>query len=199
MREEELIKTHVINLNEIREAEKEENHFKLKCLPKKFVFVGLFLIAVGIFFPSFKSLANAEDKVVAYTKSDKNKLTCISNIDNSGLKIYTKTVYNFENQYLKSSKKNITISDNSTKNVTNLNDIRNNLLTTYQSTGNIKYNIYFEDNSLKIEEDINNYNLFNKTGYNITLSNITATGVFDNTYDINKIKKDSEKLGALCN
>ncbi len=199
-KEEELIKTHVINLNEIREAEKDEKHFKTKCLPKKFVIAGLFLIAVGIIFPSFQSLASAETKVSAIKKVNKNRLTCISNIQNEpNYKIYSKITYVFENDRLKSSSKNVNISNITGIDYNSLNAVKQTLDTYYLSTNNITYNTYMKKDSVVTSEIVNDYNLFDKNTYNETLNSWIRIKTFDKNYNLNTIKNESEKLGYLCN
>ena len=164
IRDEELIKTHVININEIREAEKEENQFKVKCLPRKFVIVGAFLIATGLALPGFKNLASAETNAssVAMKNVNKNRLTCISNINlnESNVKVYSKITYVFKNNKLLRTSKNVRLSNITGNDLTNLSNIKAFLDTTYVSNNMITYNIYSSNKSVVVNEIIDDYNTF---------------------------------------
>lgn len=201
IREEELIKTHVININEIREAESREENDTHKKISKKCFFFGFLLIILGICFPFANKYFVSNDTVVAYTSKVKNTLSCVSNIDNNQLnvKVYTVSNYTFDSNN-KLSKSNTKIRVTSPSNdINTINYIIDYYKTIYVDSPSTFYNFYVSGNSLLINQTINNYNLFDYTTYNNEINNFSQTKVFTKDYNMSMIKSDLEKIGNLCN
>ena len=104
--QEELMKTHVLNLKEIREAEANDKRERRKKIPTVFFIIGFILIISGVAISSFVAYKNAHKKEPIKVTKNKNKLTCISNLkdDYYLMDIHTETVYTFNNSKLYSSK-----------------------------------------------------------------------------------------------
>ena len=67
--QEELMKTHVLNLNEIREAEKKDKIEKRKKTPIALLILGIILIIIGISYSIFLT----HKKLTAPQKTEKEK------------------------------------------------------------------------------------------------------------------------------
>lgn len=199
--QEELIKTHVLNLEEIREAERKERYSKHKKIPIVLTIMGLFLIIFGSFYTKFTSYFVKKDKVVVASKVEKNILTCISNIEdkNNNLKIYTKTVYTFNNNLLKASDSSMSISLLQGVDYTVLNNLKDKYNSIYVNTNNgIVYTINVSNNTLYFNSIINNYKYFDAVNYNPEINTVNHTTVFKGGENMNMIKNSEENLGNLC-
>ncbi len=199
--QEELMQTHVLNLDEIREAEKKEIYMKSKRFPMIFAFLGFIFILAGIVYPGLNHYFVKNEAIEVASMVEKNALTCIANIDDktNNLKVYTKTIYNFHNSKLSSSESNTTISVLSGNDYTNLNLLKehyNDLYTNIDQT--IAYKIYLEHNSLYFNSVISNYSNFNQANYNSEINRLNHTSIFAGGESVDQVKKSEERLGSLC-
>ena len=206
-KQEEIIKTHVLNLKEIREAEKIDKKERRKKIPGLFFCIGIILIVLGlcISFLIAKVFNNNPD--TKPIKKDKNKLTCVSNLnDNNYLtKIHTETIYTFKSGKLYSSNINSSIVTNSE--VNKINDLLNYFHT--EAYPNDETND--QNNSIIVKTKLPNDNNKLIIDYSIIYNknlDLSKTKVYDkylsqpnltvnDTYET--VKKKSEKMGSLCN
>lgn len=205
LQKEELINTHVINIQEIREAEREEKYMKNKKKPVLFLFLGILLISFGVLYPKVSTYFSHEESVVVASKNErynKDSLTCISNFDDTtnNVKIYTKTIYKFDTtNSLTSATSNTEISLLKTENLAYINGLKDKYLNIYKSNDAIKYDIKVESNTLYINTDIIDIEKIYFTQYNSEINTYTHTKMFKKGDSMSKIKKDLEELGNLCN
>lgn len=204
-KQEEIIKTHVLNIKEIREAEKLDKKERRKKMPGLFFGIGIILIVLGICISFLITKVFNNNPNTKPVKKDKNKLTCVSNLkDNNYLtKIHTETVYSFKSGKLYSSDTNSSIVPNTE--VNKLNDLVNNfhtnaypMDTVNDQNNSIILKLKLENKKLTINYSITyNKNLdFNKIKvYDKYISKPKLT--ITDTYET--VKKKSEKLGSLCN
>lgn len=199
-KKEELFKTHVININEIREAEKNEKNIKSKKMAVILIVIGLMFIGTGFAINKLVRTNNVEEKVVINTRKSDNSMSCISNIEDSenNLKIYTKTVYSFDNN-------DVVVSSNSLSEITSLNsksnlidEIKNKYSEIYKSTSGVNYNITLNSNTLYFSVAVSNYNLFNYAAYDDEINKLTSSKMFRNGSKKDYIKKTLEEMGNLC-
>lgn len=202
--QEELMRTHVLNLNEIREAEINDKRERRKKIPATFLLIGIILIVLGICISTLltiKEKTQIKKKPVVKTKE---KLVCVSNLKDNYyfMDIYTKTEYIFKKDKLYSSKTTSTSTPfGETNNIPVLqNDIHINAYET--DTYNdlyIKYKLnLISQTKLQLDYEIN-YDNFLITTKQSVINNYTRVPVFNNAYDYDNVKKESEKMGALCN
>ena len=200
--QEELIKTHVLNLNEIREAEQKENNLKFKKMPIFFALSGVLLLMMGILYPNLTEYFVKKDKIVMATKVEKNTLTCISenkSIENN-LKISNKTIYTFNNYKLASSDSSTSFSILSGNDFSLLYSLRDRYNSLYNNKdNNIVYTIHVSDNILYFNSIINNYNNFNASNYNSEINTVNNTSIYHGGESIDYVRNNEEKLGNLCN
>ena len=199
-KKEELLKTHVININEIREAERYEKNIKSKKIAVIFIVIGLMFIGTGSAINRFVNESDDNKKVVVNTRKSSNGMSCISNVlDNeNNLKVYTKTVYNFDNN-------NVVVNSNSLSEITLLNnqtnlvnELKNKYSEIYKSSNGVTYNITVRNNTLYFSTTVSNYNLFDYSAYNNEIDTITSSKMFRRGSKKDYIKKTLEKMGSLC-
>ncbi len=198
--QEELMKTHVLNLNEIREAEKKDKIEKRKKTPIALLILGIILIIIGISYSIF--LTHKKLNAPQKTEKEKNEITCISNlVDN----IFTKTTYKFSNQKLISGSTTSTIVPIDNANITSLPTIQTNLVNasfgvpTYSDlNGGISLAMLIKNNTLNINANIN-YTTYIYNEKQAIINRYINIPNFTKDYNLTEVKKESEKLGALCN
>ncbi|MBP3841326.1 MAG: hypothetical protein IK997_04280 [Bacilli bacterium] len=205
--QEELMKTHVLNLNEIRDAEKKDKKEKIRKMPKRIVFIGIILIISGFSISSVLAYMNAQKRNHITYKKDKSKLTCISNLNNNyyKTKIHTETTYRFENGKLVESVSKVTntpdgeinyleiLKNDIVVNTAYMNDIyvdKKNGVDYKQKMNNI--------NELYIEFTLN-YNYFKDITKQSIINNYCRVPIHTNKETYNDVKQKSESTGALCN
>lgn len=205
--QEELMKTHVLNLNEIRDAEKKDKKEKIRKMPKRIVFIGIILIISGFSISSVLAYMNAQKRNHITYKKDKSKLTCISNLNNNyyKTKIHTETTYRFENGKLVESVSKVTntpdgeinyleiLKNDIVVNTAYMNDIyvdKKNGVDYKQKMNNI--------NELYIEFTLN-YNYFKDITKQSIINNYCRVPIHTNKETYNDVKQKSEATGALCN
>ena len=205
--QEELMKTHVLNLNEIRDAEKKDKKERIRKIPKQIVFIGIILIISGFTISSVLAYINAKKRNHVTYKKDRSKLTCVSNLNNSYYKtnIHTETTYKFENNKLVESISKVTNTPESEINYLEIlkNDI--NVNTTYMTdiyidkkngvNSSMKMNNL---NELYIEFTLD-YDYFKDTTKQIVINNYARVPILTNKDTYSNVKQKAEKLGALCN
>ena len=203
--QEELMKTHVLNLNEIREAEKKDKIEKRKKTPIVLLILGIILIIIGISYSIF--LTHKKLNAPQKTEKEKNEITCISNlVDNIfNVNINTKTTYKFSNQKLISGSTTSTIVPIDNVNITSLPTIQTNLVNasfgvpTYSDlNGGISLAMLITNNTLNINANIN-YTTYIYNEKQAIINRYINIPNFTKDYNLTKVKKESEKLGALCN
>lgn len=204
-KQEEIIKTHVLNLKEIREAEKIDKKERRKKMPGLFFGIGIILIVLGLCISFLIAKVFSNKPNTKPVKKDKTKLTCVSNLkDNNYLtKIHTETIYTFKSGKLYYSNTNSSIVPNG--DVNKLNDLVNN----FHTNGYQVDEVNDQNNSIVLKNKLINNKLtiyysitysknldFSKTKvYDEYLSQPSLT--FSDTYET--VKEKSEKLGSLCN
>lgn len=205
--QEELMKTHVLNLNEIRDAEKKDKKEKIRKMPKRIVLIGIILIISGFSISSVLAYMNAQKRNHITYKKDKSKLTCISNLNNNyyKTKIHTETTYRFENGKLVESVSKVTntpdgeinyleiLKNDIVINTAYMNDIyvdKKNGVDYKQKMNNI--------NELYIEFTLN-YNYFKDITKQSIINNYCRVPIHTNKETYNDVKQKSEATGALCN
>lgn len=204
-KQEEIIKTHVLNLKEIREAEKKDKKERRKKIPGLFFGIGIILIVLGLCISFLIAKVFNNNPKTTPVKKDKTKLNCISNLNENNFltKIHTEVNYSFKSGKLYSSKTTSSIVPNGE--VNKLNDLINNLHSTgfdidgYNDQNNgITYKLISVNNKIDIEYNITYNKFLDNTKikvYDTLLSQPTLTS--NDTYET--VKKKSEKLGSLCN
>lgn len=204
--QEALMKTHVLNLNEIRDAEKKDKYIRRKKLPKWFFILGIVLIVAGLGVSSllaYKARENAKKKNNNHVKS-RDKLVCVSNLINDKYKssIHTETVYSFDDGYLDNM--SVTSESKFTDN-TFLQNFQNDIHTnSYESnsvndsSSGISYSITFSKLKVSIDYDID-YSKYRDDKKQSYLNSYVKVPNVTSKYNYAKIKKAAEKLGALCN
>lgn len=199
--QEELMQTHVLNLDEIREAEKKENYSKTKRYPIFFAIIGVFLVLGGIIYSTFDYFSLKKEKVKTTNVVEKNNLTCISNYDDheNNLKVYTKTQYNFKNQKLISSDSTTSISLLSGNDTSQLIALKDRYSSIYVDSLGVNYKVYMNDNILYFDSVINNYDDFDYKNYNSEINLLSHTSVFHGEENIEEVKSSEKELGSLCN
>ena len=204
-KQEEIIKTHVLNLKEIREAEKKDKKERRKKIPGVFFGAGIILIVLGLCISLLIAKVFNNNPKTTPVKKDKTKLNCISNQKESIFltKIHTEVNYSFKSGKLYSSKTSSSIVQNGE--INKLNDLLNSFHSTgfniddYNDLNNgITYKLRPINNKINIEYSII-YNKFIDNSkikvYDTFLSEPTLSS--NDTYET--VKKKSEKLGSLCN
>ena len=204
-KQEEIIKTHVLNLKEIREAEKKDKKERRKKIPGLFFGIGIILIVLGLCISFLIAKVFNNSPKTTPVKKDKTKLTCISNLkENIFLtKIHTETKYSFKNGKISYSKTTSSITQNG--NINKLTDLINNFHLTgfdvdgYNDPNNgITYKLIPSNNKINVEYAIT-YNKYIDNSkvivYDTFLSQPTLSS--NDTYET--VKQKSEKLGSLCN
>lgn len=207
-KQEELMKTHVLNLNEIRETEEKEHKERKRKLPIIFCVMGAVLIVSGIACSIY--FKYNEKKQIKSTKNNinqKNQLTCIANLKDDVYKtsIYTKTLYTFKNNKLLNSSIESTVKTESINDNTTLLTIQTNLMTNIdpiyissQQNINGPIAIAASNNILYINYH-NDYTNLNFNNQIAILNNYLKIPSLNSQYKYDDIKKESEKLGSLCN
>ena len=206
-KQEELMRTHVLNLTEIREAERTDTTKRRKKLPIIFSIIGILCIMTGIGTSiAFKNISN-ERVTNKLANETKNILTCISNSKDQtyNVLIHTETVYNFENNKLTSSQTTSTTKTVNYNDSVALATVQNNLVA-YTSQAEIASG---QKNNISFSTDINNnhlditYNIdyTNQESFdsNRSLNSFLKIPTVGNENSYNEVKTQSEKLGALCN
>lgn len=204
-KQEEMLKTHVLNIKEIREAEKQDKRERRKKIPGFFFGIGIILITLGISISVLLAHVFKNQKTIK-TKKDKSTLTCISNLKEDAFKtkIHAETIYKFNSKKLVSSNVTATVTpDTNINNISvlvdkfheigyredNFNDVNNGinykLKLINASKLSIEYSIYY--NKLVDRTIINGYEYF------------LSQPIVNKNYTYEQIKKASEKLGSLCN
>lgn len=199
--EEKLINTHVININEIREAEREEKHLRIKKKPILFSILGVLLITLGFAYPEiYKYLPKAENNEVVVAAKDKDILTCISNVDdkNTNLKVYTKTTYKFSNGKLLKSTGSTKMSLLAGTDISIINALKDRYSSIYTSNASVKYNLQSQGNELYINTEVDDYKTIDYNTYNNEINNINHTPIFRGGESIDTVKTTLEQLGNLC-
>lgn len=205
--QEELMKTHVLNLNEIRDAEKKDKKERIRKMPKIIVLIGIVLIISGFAISSVLAYINTKKRNQVTYKKDKSKLTCISNLNNNyyKTKIHTETIYRFENNKLAKSISKVTNTPNGEINYLEIlkNDISTN--TTYMN------DIYIDKkNGVEYKQNLNSknelyleftldYNYFKDATKQIVINDYCKVPILTNTETYNDVKQKAEATGALCN
>lgn len=199
--QEELMQTHVLNLDEIREAEKKENYSKTKRYPIFFAIIGLVLVLIGIIYSTFDYFSVKKERVEMKSVERKNHLICISNYEDheNNLKVYTKTQYNFKNKKLISSNSSTSISVLSGSDTNQLISLRDRYSSIYIDSLGVKYKIYLKDNILYFDSIINHYDDFDYKNYNSEINSLSHTSVFRGEENIEEVKNSEKELGSLCN
>lgn len=201
--QEALMQTHVLNLNEIREAEKKENFSKNKRYPIFFAVIGIFFVLGGILYSSFDNFFVKNDEVLKSVSNvkKKNTITCISNYDDreTNLKVYTKTQYNFKNQKLISSDSTTSISMLSGNDFAPLLTLRNQYDRIYTSAVGVEYKSYVKNNTLYFVFDIHDYANFDYQKHNSEINVLNHTNVFHGEERMEDVKSNEKKIGSLCN
>jgi len=205
--EEELMKTHVLNLNEIRDAEKKDKKERIRKMPKIIVLIGIVLIISGFTISSVLAYINTKKRNQVTYKKDKSKLTCISNLSNNyyKTKIHTETTYRFKNNKLSKSISKVTNTPNGEVNYLQI--LKNDIIvnTTYMN------DIYMDKkNGVEYKQNLNNknelyiefsldYNYFKDTAKQIVINDYCKVPILTNTETYNDVKQKAEATGALCN
>lgn len=199
--QEELMQTHVLNLDEIREAEKKENYSKTKRYPIFFAIIGLVLVLIGIIYSTFDYFSVKKERVETKSVERKDHLICISNYEDheNNLKVYTKTQYNFKNKKLISSNSSTSISVLSGSDTNQLISLRDRYSSIYIDSLGVKYKIYLKDNILYFDSIINHYDDFDYKNYNSEINSLSHTSVFRGEENIEEVKNSEKELGSLCN
>lgn len=200
-RQEEIIKTHVLNLDEIREAETKD---KKQTAKKRIIItstIGVILILSGILYPIItKNLITKEEPKKKVKQ--KNTLVCTANFENKDLniKISVKKRYNFKDERLSNSLNEITFSTNS-NDKTAIEALYQKYIGLYSEnkTAGAIYKISYKEKNITITEVISDYKTLDLKTYDSTLNNDVKTLLFSSKYTYEDIKKQSEQLGSLCN
>ena len=199
-KKEELLKTHVININEIREAERNEKNIKSKKMVIIFIVIGLMFIGTGSAINRFVKNSDDDKKIVVNTNKRSNSISCISNVldNDNNLKVYTKTVYNFDDNDMvvsSNSLSEITLLNNQTDLI---NELKNRYSEIYKSTNGVNYNITTRNNTLYFSANVRDYNLFDYSSYNNEIDTVTSSKMFRRGSKKDYIKKTLEEMGSLC-
>lgn len=204
-KQEEIIKTHVLNLKEIREAEKQDKRERRKKIPGFFFGIGIILITLGVCISILLAKVFKENKKTTSEK-DKSTLKCVANLKDDVYKnkIHTETTYKFNSGKLVSSSVVSNITPNT--DINNLNVLVNNFHTTgyledsiNDINNGINYKIVFNNtNKLNIEYSINYNKIVDDTKIKVYEGFLSQPTVNKN-YTYEKVKEASEKLGSLCN
>ena len=110
----EKIKTQVLNLDEVREAEANEKKIKHRKLPKKFLVIALILIVIGLLYLPAKDLIKKFEDEKRKINNDKNSITCTINDKSKDNHLIERTsIFNFKGDELKSY--NILVTTTSAK------------------------------------------------------------------------------------
>ncbi len=203
--EEELLQTHVLNLSEIRQAEENEKGIRNRKLPVFLIIVGFFCIATGLVFYgvvnhlSFNNEDIKAEKELA-TGMSQEILTCLSEFfdDSNSYKIVNKVVYYFDDSILKSSEMHTKISFVNMNDMGMIQDLTSNYKNLYPSSSGVTYNIYSKNETIYFDRNISNYNLFDISTYNPTISTLNHTNVFEGGEDISNVKEKEILLGNSC-
>lgn len=201
--QEELMQTHVLNLNEIREAEKKENFSKNKRYPIFFAIIGMVFVLGGIIYSTFDYFFVKKDDVVKSSTniSEKNSLICISNYDyrENNLRVYTKTIYTFKNKGLIASDSTTSISILSGNDFNSLLALRDRYDYIYTNILGSDYKSYMKNNILYFVFNIRDYTDFDYKNHKSELNVLNHTSVFHGEENIEVVKSNEKKLGSLCN
>ena len=204
-KQEEMLKTHVLNIKEIREAEKEDKRERRRKIPGVFFGMGIILITLGISISILLAHVFRSEKTTK-TKKDKSTLKCVSNLKQDFYKtdIHTETVYKFNSGKLVSS--SVTSRITPSADINNLTLLVNNfhasgyLEDTVNDINNgINYKLVLANaNKLNIEYSINYNKMVDNTKIKVYEGFLSQPEVNKNfTYE--QAKKASEELGSLCN
>ena len=203
--QEELMKTHVLNLKEIREAEKEDKREQRRKIPKFFVIIGIILIVAGISISSVLAyIKSNQRKDIPYEK-DRTKLTCISNLDDKyyKVKLHTETEYTFNNNKLQKSVSKVTNTLYGTNE--NLELLKRDLNGIYPADTYVdsKNGVSYKLKTLTAKEVYFEFSIDYDSFKDITkqqnLNNYSKVPMLTNKDEYNDVKKKAEKKGALCN
>lgn len=200
--QEELIQTHVLNLTEIREAERKEIHSKNKKLPILFSILGVLFIVTGFCYWKFYHPSLEKEDVVVASKTEKNTLTCISNLEyrEENLKVSTKTIYYFQNQGLVSSTNDTQFSMLRKEDSHLLVSYRDYYSSIYLNEDpNIIYQISLQNDVLTFSSQIQDYSQFHLDQYHLEIHQMNHTSVYQGGESLTTIQSREEKLGNLCN
>lgn len=204
-KQEEIIKTHVLNLKEIREAEKQDKKERRRKIPGLFFGIGIILITLGVCISILLAKVFKENKKTTSEK-DKSTLKCVANLKDDIYKnnIHTETTYKFNSGKLLSSSVISNITPNT--DINNLNVLVNNFHTTgyledsiNDINNGINYKIVFVNaNRLNIEYSINYNKIVDDTKIKVYESFLSQP-IVNKNYTYEQVKNSSEKLGSLCN
>lgn len=201
-KQEEIIKTHVLNLNEIRESERNDN----KKINKRRIIIasilGIILITTGLLYPTIINKLKTT-KQTTEKKKIKDVLSCTANFENKtyNINVLVKQTYNFNSNKLTSSTITTTFSPSNDTPTESLNALyeKYNLLYSENKTEGIIYKISYSQNELIVTERINDYNKIDLKTYDQTLNTDNQTMLYSPKNSYEEIKKQSEQLGSLCN
>ena len=203
--QEELMKTHVLNLKEIREAEKEDKREQRRKIPKFFVIIGIILIVAGLSISSVLAFIKSNQRKEIPYEKDRTKLTCISNLDDKyyKVKLHTETEYTFNNNKLQKSVSKVTntlygTNENLELLKSDLNGIY--LTDTYiDSKNGLSYKLKkVTEKEVYFEFSID-YDNFKDITKQQNLNNYSKVPTLTNKDEYSEVKKKAEKKGALCN
>ena len=134
----EKIKTQVLNLDEVREAEANDKKIKHRKLPKKFLIIALILIVMGVLYLPVKDLIKKFEDEKRNVNNDKKSITCTINDKTKDDHIIEKTsIFNFKGNELKGY--NVLVTTTSVK--TDAESMK-------------KFNSYYDDLSKKYKKAI---------------------------------------------
>lgn len=205
--QEELIKTHVLNLNEIREVEKQDQKARKQKVPIVFFIIGIILVIIGIIYSIILTNNNKQETKKNNESSIKDKLTCIANLkdDVFNVNIHTETIYTFKNNQLllsqtTSTTDTINTNDNNTLMVIQMNIINGTYgINPYTDPSNgVSVSMSILNNTLNINSNID-YTKFTQLDKQTLINNYLQIPTFTNKNSYEEVKKESEKKGALCN
>lgn len=199
--QEELIKTHVLNLAEIREAEQKEIHLKVKKMPILFSLIGIFLLILGFSYSRFIQYFVKNDKLAVASTLKKSNLTCVANFKDktNNLKIQTKTIYSFNNRKLISANNSTSFSIIKGDDYTFLLSLKEQYSLLYQNVNNdVIYTTYINDNTLYFNSIINNYHGIDSKSYNSLINTVNHTPIFEGGENFEVVRQNEENLGNKC-
>jgi hypothetical protein len=205
--QEELMKTHVLNLNEIRDAEKKDIRERRRKIPKLFLIIGIVLIIVGVSISSLFAYLNTKKRNTVPYKKDKTKLTCISNLMSTYYKVdvHTETIYSFENDKLKESVSKVTSKPNGEVNYLEIlkKDLNTNstyMTDVYEDPKNgVSYKVNMVSKKELYLEFTIDYTYFKDATKQLVINNYSNVPINTNKDTYDNVKKQAEQYGALCN
>ena len=190
----EKIKTQVLNLDEVREAEANDRKIKHRKLPKKFLIVALILIVIGLLYLPAKSLKKKFEDEKRNINNDKRSITCTISDKNKDNHIIEKTsIFNFKGNELKGY--NILITTTSAK--TDAEDMK-------------KFKSYYDDLSKKYKKAIEDEGFKGTVEYkdktivetmNVDLEKYDGDDkivLYELDQSIAEVKEKEKEDGAVC-